>query len=175
MGVASVNFPVSHSHVWLPAGSQRPISRRGCHFGILGGLALLLAGCGTFSVPGASALSDPQVAILDVKLPSVVVTGIWTDDPRTVVYEMAPAHWPFKRFLLMPGRYVIGYDDSHTLGPVELKAGHVYQTDAAISCTEDEHAEIGATPLMCRGRGSAFTQHWIEDRTTGEVVAGEKA
>jgi len=84
---------------------------------------------------------------------------------------------PFK---LTPGTYLISFSyNEYKIGPVsgqgtvELKAGHVYRV-------EKETCYVAGVLLgkifrgACTGRSPYTATLWIEDETTGEVVAGEK-
>jgi hypothetical protein len=77
-------------------------------------------------------------------------------------------------FRLVPGRYLITY--SYFKGAarsdvVELKAGHVYRVEQTL-CNNPLYWPFPGCWGMKRIRLGATI--WIEDRTTGEVLAGER-
>lgn len=133
-------------------------------------LGLLLSACfGPLSGPGALNSPNEQIAILENRWGCpFCVDAIYLDSPDKAIYiydeNERIENW--SSFRLMPGRYVIAYSHyAHRrliarADAVDLKPGHIYRVD------------LNLCLLPCWGHSHHTI--WIEDRTTGEVVAGEK-
>jgi hypothetical protein len=114
--------------------------------------------------------SDQQAAILSgLGIKSILKQdGTWTS-----VYGRSD-RW-ISRFQLLPGTYVIEYSWGGQgvkyptrIDTVELKAGHTYRAKNKACFFLDKLWG------SCWGRGDHTGTVWIEDRATGQVVAGEK-
>lgn len=154
-----------------------------------------------FNDPAAAGLSDADVVILHnangpwpsekcnarnctFQVHQLRRTGdgqtLYTDPPPSHPYRyLGRVYW----FRLHPGRYEITYRTDARPGQkyvartdnVELRAGHVYRAKQQYEC-------VGLGTLIgfgCKGhwRASALAADgtlWIEDTTTGDIVAGEK-
>lgn len=145
-------------------------------WGLSVSFAILLSGCPvpTLIHPAAHEMSDQQVAILKDRWGACAfcVVGIWSDKGQRLVYHVGRDGFA-EAFKLPPGRYIVEY----TTVPykiarvwrkdsVELKAGHIYKVKD-LACYH-----VPSYPA-CQGRGYRATL-WIEDETTGEVIAGEQ-
>lgn len=116
----------------------------------------------SFRAAGIADQDNSRLAVLENRWGcTFCVKGIWKDD-GTVVYEFeSPAY--FEAFYLMPGRYEILYESyAYDLlfsrrDMVDLRAGKRYRVMA-------EH------PYLARN----YAYFWIEDRSSGQVVAGQR-
>jgi len=137
----------------------------------------------TFTNYDSLTLSDQQVAILKNRWGwstcAFCVRTFSTEGFKTLVYA-ARRDGEMTEFRLVPGKYEITYEHkSHKIpkvsrtDTVELKAGHVYRVKEN-SCYDPDVLLAAIFGGACRGRRSYTATVWIEDDTTGEVVAGEK-
>jgi hypothetical protein len=155
---------------------------RGIAFALVVGFA---AGCAapTFRNYDASMSADEQAAILRNQVwwgggcPGCV-QGIWTPDAAIVYSKERDGR--VTDFRLLPGRYAIWYGyhrprycHGQTYGlvdridTVDVRSGHVYRVRL-------ERNEWIARCGTVR-RELSQPQVWIEDQTTDQVVAGDKA
>lgn len=162
-------------------------------------VVILLGGCyyGKLLLPvftnyQGAAVSDQQIAILTHGLPcSSSTPGFkrWlpcvkkiTRENQALVYDVNEQKEAAYTFKLVPGTYVIAYSYQSACCPhrfptvshvdtVGLKAGHTYQV-AGRECFGGIDSLLSS---ICRQRErNPSIRVWIEDRTTGQVVAGEQ-
>lgn len=154
-----------------------------------------------FKDPAAAGLPDADVAILhnangpwpsencNARDCTFQVQELRRIEDGQTLYSDPPASHPYRHlgrvywFRLHPGRYEITYrtdvrpDRKYVTRTdiVELQAGHVYRAKQQYEC-------FGLGALLgfgCKGHWTATpllaeSTVWIEDKTTGEIVAGEK-
>jgi hypothetical protein len=138
---------------------------RNCLFASSALFALLMSACAApvwMSGPGAMALPEGQVAVLEVASSFCVIGDVNSDIDKTVIYESGGGDYA-DHFRLTPGRYVIAYvcnyqhsAEVRRFDAVDLKPGRVYQ--------------VRSKKNYLSGKVKA----WIEERETGAVVAGKK-
>ena len=118
-------------------------------------------------------MTDQQVAILNDRWGcGFCVVGIWSDKGQRLVYHVGRDGMA-ESFKLPPGTYIVEYTDMPykiarvwRKDSVNLKAGHIYKAQR-LTCYN-----FPSYPA-CQGRGYTATL-WIEDETTGDIIAGEK-
>lgn len=138
---------------------------------------IFLAGCARppFTNYEGLTYSDQQVAILKPEFGTYgSVRRIWREGDTPPIYDYELSQVSPREFKLTPGQYTItyvayAYNIPHVVrrDTVELKAGHTYRVI-------EDHCYLTSVGGTCM-RHKPYTQTiWIEDKATGEVLAGEK-